>query len=504
MTNRTIWALGMFLWTLPGFAADFCVSNSAGLSAAINIADNNGQSDTLRLVQGQYVGNFNYDANQAETGGLVLEGGYTDGCLDRVVDPANTILAGSGGRTLRLQGRDNSSLQVDGITVRDGQSQLGGAGLDIERWTNVLVSNNLFTQNQTVTGFDGAGGLNIDRSVTVNVIANEFVDNQGGKGGGLSISDSVLATIDANLFLANHAEQDSGAIDASSAGRFVFTNNIIARNTAVEDAGGIGLKLFVEGSSGSADLSNNTITGNSAGEEAGGVDLKMIDDSTSVALYNNIIVQNTAGLLGRDLFVDNDDERNGIASTVQMFNNDLDQSFFGLFIAIPFTLDSSNLNAVDPQFVDSANDNYALQPASALVDAGTAAAPELPLTDFSGEARISGVAPDLGALELTIPDTDGDGVPDNNDNCTLIANPDQTDTDNDGFGNRCDADLNNNGIINFEDLMILELTFFTNPASPGWNPHADFNGDNVINFLDLAVMSETFFGSPGPSGIVIP
>jgi len=34
-------------------------------------------------------------------------------------------------------------------------------------------------------------------------------------------------------------------------------------------------------------------------------------------------------------------------------------------------------------------------------------------------------------------DYDGDGVYDECDNCPLLANPDQADSDNDGFGNVC-------------------------------------------------------------------
>lgn len=99
------------------------------------------------------------------------------------------------------------------------------------------------------------------------------------------------------------------------------------------------------------------------------------------------------------------------------------------------------------------------------------------------------------------PDSDADTVADSADNCILVVNPDQRDTDNDGYGNLCDADLNNNGSVEFDDLGLLKLAFFTTPALPGWNPDADFNGDDVINFVDLDLMKSMFFSAPGPSGL---
>jgi hypothetical protein len=43
----------------------------------------------------------------------------------------------------------------------------------------------------------------------------------------------------------------------------------------------------------------------------------------------------------------------------------------------------------------------------------------------------------------TYPDKDSDGVPDSTDNCTLVPNPGQVDSDGDGLGNTCDPDLDN-------------------------------------------------------------
>lgn len=45
-------------------------------------------------------------------------------------------------------------------------------------------------------------------------------------------------------------------------------------------------------------------------------------------------------------------------------------------------------------------------------------------------------------------DKDGDNVSDNGDNCPSIANPNQADKDLDGLGDVCDADIDNDGVLN--------------------------------------------------------
>ncbi len=99
-----------------------------------------------------------------------------------------------------------------------------------------------------------------------------------------------------------------------------------------------------------------------------------------------------------------------------------------------------------------------------------------------------------GALAL---DTDGDGTVDAQDNCINDANPAQTDSNGDNFGNACDADLNDDGVVNVVDLGILRLRFFTDDAD------ADFNLDGVVNVVDLGIMRSRFFEPPGPSGVAI-
>jgi len=104
----------------------------------------------------------------------------------------------------------------------------------------------------------------------------------------------------------------------------------------------------------------------------------------------------------------------------------------------------------------------------------------------------------LGNLEslAALPsDVDEDGLADTADNCTDVANADQLDTNGDGFGNPCDADIDNDCSVNFTDLGQMKAVFFST------DPDADLDGDGAVNFIDLGLMKEAFFTSPGPSGL---
>lgn len=91
-------------------------------------------------------------------------------------------------------------------------------------------------------------------------------------------------------------------------------------------------------------------------------------------------------------------------------------------------------------------------------------------------------------------DADGDDIENVDDLCLGLVDAVQVDSDADGFGNLCDPDLNNDGVINAIDLGILRLRFFSA------DPDADFNSDGSVNALDLGVLKTFFFLEPGPSG----
>lgn len=94
-------------------------------------------------------------------------------------------------------------------------------------------------------------------------------------------------------------------------------------------------------------------------------------------------------------------------------------------------------------------------------------------------------------------DTDGDGIVDPADNCRLIANNAQDDTDGDDCGNYCDADFDQDGVTGFLDFGQFGQAFQTNDEEKclqGVIPGC------TVGFLDFGVFGQRFQTAPGPSG----
>jgi Zn-dependent metalloprotease len=106
----------------------------------------------------------------------------------------------------------------------------------------------------------------------------------------------------------------------------------------------------------------------------------------------------------------------------------------------------------------------------------------LDLGTYAGEIRISHDG-DNATLSIGVsadikddgPDSDGDGVSDFIDNCSLVVNSDQLDSDGDGEGDACDSDDDGDGILDDVDAFPLD-------ASETADTDDDGVGDNTDAF----------------------
>ena len=109
----------------------------------------------------------------------------------------------------------------------------------------------------------------------------------------------------------------------------------------------------------------------------------------------------------------------------------------------------------------------------------------------------------LGARAGINGDVDNDTVPDAMDNCLLAPNGlrhepnNQCDTDQDGYGNACDFDINQDGVIGAPDFGCFTANF-------GKTGHplvaCDTNCDGVVGAPDFGLFTSSFGSSVGPSG----
>lgn len=142
------------------------------------------------------------------------------------------------------------------------------------------------------------------------------------------------------------------------------------------------------------------------------------------------------------------------------------------------------------------------------VEAHFASVPHLGwMNVFVGDPLAQLPEPSAGAGLRPPGDRDADGIPDADDNCIDHPNPRQRDTDGDGLGNRCDPDVDGDGLVTTSwgriypmdargDLEAIALTI----RAGTHDPDHDLDGDGVVDETDLARAQLWLFRAPGASG----
>ncbi len=408
-------------------AEDFDVTNATQLRDALTASAGNGENDTINIEGGQYDtsgSTFSYipslgppEENHSLTivgagaGNTVLDGGG----LDQVMNIDTTGITD-----------DDAHILIRGMTFRNGGGVNSGAGLLV--WTtsaNIAVEDSAFSNNSAGV----AGGANFSsESGTVTLVNNSFSNNSALWVGGGAIASSTNGTVTLrdNTFRDNFAGGGAGTNNAgglqvsTDTGTIMLTSNAFRNNSTVEDGGGVSLNSFYDSTAtlqnnifsgnsarfgggahvsceiGTVNLTNNTFSGNSA--YGGGLFVELWENIAIANIYNNIIWGNTGTF--SDLYVQDDMDVDLTGARVNLYHND----YTNFDIEVGDNLFRGDNIDQDPLFVDVSdpdpgNWDLHLNGGSPCIDAGTANAPSLPATDFDGEPRIRGPAPDMGADE---------------------------------------------------------------------------------------------------------
>ena len=392
--RRALWVqgfyVGVFVCALIGLghgaasAAMLCVSTAADLTSALLTAATNGETDIIQMVQGTYQGHFTYISSEPH--GLTLEGGYLAGCVSRSVEPSTTVLDGLGvGPVFILRADQEGPVTVDGVTLQHGGGGGSTAGVSLTAQGNLTLMNNLIRYNAGYPS-DMTDAVDLVSGATLTVANSTLTAN------GYAFYSSVVMNGDTvivanNTITGNTSRFTGGLVVDGNA--VLVTNTVISGNTGTYQgsyAGGLavsGHRVIV---------TNNTVTGNIPS----GIYLYLRANSDTADLYNNIVWSNSPA--GADLLIDNDGDRDGQRSPVNLFSNDFDHS------NVPLPIDPGNLDNVNPSFVDAENGDYHLQAGSPVIDQGDNSAPGLPLTDQEGRPRILQGPVDLGAFEFGVVD----------------------------------------------------------------------------------------------------
>lgn len=157
----------------------------------------------------------------------------------------------------------------------------------------------------------------------------------------------------------------------------------------------------------------------------------------------------------------------------------------------------------------SASSNYSVTRSTIDAGSGVSVLPAFTLISSIGQLVSGATASNGYSLStgfLSIPDSDGDAVFDNTDNCLLTANPQQIDTDVDGLGDNCDSDDDADGLTDaqeeslgtdplladtdldgLDDLAEVSADGDPNSYTPGIDTdpnNADTDGDGLLDGID--------------------
>ena len=413
--------------------------------------------------------------------------------------------AGTGGGAIGNAGlavifgtRFNANFVEDVVGAFDGGGaiQNGGVGSSLSDFQQLILIDTEFDGNFTV-GIGVSGGAMVNNGSAIvmrSLFANNVADGSVSDGGAIANFGGNLVMFDSTLSGNRVTGRGQGGALYTSTGPVALVHVTMTGNEVGDSNGLGGGGLYTSSNTNFAvDVVNSLIFDNRNvgfdGQDVAGV----------VRATNSVINDPTGFVLDVDNGAVLGDGAGSIVTGVGLFPS--------AALVAPLAdnggptrtqaIDTPASAGVPNPLLDTA-DVAATQALVAAIPERSRAFIELAgvdlavLTDQRGVVPVNGDRNDIGAYERVDLDSDGDGVADSVDNCREVANALQVDADADGFGNRCDPDLNSDGIVNVVDLGLLRARFFSADAV------ADFNVDGAVNIVDLGILRSYFFLPPGP------
>ena len=311
------------------------------IQAAINAAQ---YGDTVLVAAGIYTELIAMKSGVSVqgTGGSLLT--PNDPFDDSVIDGAQS------GRTVYFGNASNAA--IIGFTVKNGRGGTSGGNIHVHGEANI-IQENLIIDGATVGGGGYGGGIYLSYSAHyAQVINNVIRDNWAWASGGGIMSRAQDVVIEGNVIVNNQSDWAGGIYVSGST---IIRKNLFDSNFAdFRDGGGIYLNAAQ-----AIMIENNTIVNNRAHNWGVGGAI-YVNQADELTIQNNIIADNLNADTGGIYFV------TCPVTLTLMYNDAFNNQGNDYTGCTPGT----GSIAMDPLFVDPANQDYHLQPGSPAIDAG--------------------------------------------------------------------------------------------------------------------------------------